>query len=187
LAVYHKKTGAIDFTTFTVSCLANYNGTVIMGDTITGNVYTLFSGFTDDDSEFENFFEGDLSDLDIEELKKTKHLILKGKISRDQAYDVYLDLDNNGYVYVGTISGDGNYVDFGQATSIGSTMVGESTVGGGDEIDVYYYEHALRLSRGKFNRGKLKFVATGVGYASITGYKWHDIHLYGKKILAKYR
>ena len=187
MAIYHKKTGAIDLTSISASCLANYNGTVIMGDAITANVYSLFTGFTDDDSEFENFWEGDLSDLEIDELKKCKKLVLKGKISRDQSYDVYINLDNNGYVYVGTISGDESYVDFGQATSIGSTMVGHGTVGGSGELDVYYYEHAIRLSLGKFNRAKLKVQATGVGYVSVDGYTWFDLRRAGKKILSKYR
>src|SRR4029077_13536642 len=99
-----------------------------------GNVYTLFSGFTDEDSEFENFWEGDLSDLEIDELKKSKKLVLRGKISRDQAYDVFINTDNNGYINVGTISGDETYVDFGQATSIGSTMIGVDTVGGSEPV-----------------------------------------------------
>lgn len=188
LFVYSKKTGAIIPTTFSPSCLANYDGSLIMGDSITGNVYILFSSWTDDDSDIENYLELDLSDLDIEELKKTKRLILKGKISPDQAYDVYINLDNSGYTKVGTIAGTGSYVDLGQSITIGSTMVGEVVVGGGsDGTTAYYYEHALRLSLDKFHRAKLKFVATGVGYVSIDGYEWFDIRLKGKKILSKYR
>src|SRR5439155_17138915 len=54
---YDKKHGSLDLLDYWVSCFAIYNGSLIAGDSLTGNVYTLFSGFDDDDSLIDNYWE----------------------------------------------------------------------------------------------------------------------------------
>ena len=80
------------------------------GNSITDNVWELFSGFDDADSEYDNYWESNLDNLDIDNLKKTKKLIIQGEIAKDQEFNIYLSYDNDDYVEVGTISGAGSYV-----------------------------------------------------------------------------
>lgn len=188
LIMFNKFLGSLERITLSASHLANYNGNLIGGDSISDNCYALFMNFDDDDSEINNSWEGALSELTTEELKKVKRLVMSGLISKDQSYDVYVETDNGGYALVDSISGTGSYVDQGQAISIGSTMVGEEKVGGGSSgTTAYYYQHPLRLSLDKFQRGKVKFVATGIGYVSIDNYEWFDIRPHGLKSPRKYR
>lgn len=187
--IYNQQSGAFSWHNYFVSCFAIYNGRLMAGDSVTNNVYNLFSGWDDDDSNIvDNAWETELSDHAMEELKKTKKIVLQGQISVEQGYDVYANTDNNGYVLVGSISGQGNYVDKGTSVTIGSVSTGSNIIGGGSSgLPVYNYEHPLRLGTGKYQRIKLKFVATGLGYVSIGSYKWFKIVPKGKKILSKYR
>ena len=50
---------------------------------MSNNVYELFSGFDDADSEIPNYWEGNLTRHEIAELKKTKRLRLQGEIGPD--------------------------------------------------------------------------------------------------------
>ena len=43
---------------------------------------------------------------------------------RYEAYDVYVETDNGGFVQVGTVEGSAAYVDRGQAVSVGKQTVG---------------------------------------------------------------
>src|SRR5205807_62453 len=88
IILYNKFLGSLDKQSLFAAHLVIYNGNLIAGDSISDNCYTLFSGFTDDDSTFDNSWESNLSQLQIDEIKKTKKLILQGHISRDQTYDV---------------------------------------------------------------------------------------------------
>jgi hypothetical protein len=81
--VYNKRIGTFDKLDYFVSCFAIYEGALMAGDSITNNVYTLFSGTDDDGSAIPNYWKSDLDDLDIENLKKTKRLVLGGEIGPD--------------------------------------------------------------------------------------------------------
>src|SRR5207253_1387426 len=94
LFTYNKFLSALEKHGIFTAHLVVYNGNLTAGDSVSDNCYTLFSNFTDDDALFDNSWEGSLSDLQIDELKKSKKLVLRGKISRDQSYDVYINLDN---------------------------------------------------------------------------------------------
>lgn len=187
--LYNQQSDAFSWHNYSVSCFGIYNGLLMAGDSVTKNVYNLFSGWDDDDSNIvDNSWETELSKHGIEELKKTKKIILRGLISVNQGYDVYANTDNNNYVLIGSISGQGSYVDRGQSVSIGSAMLGSQTVGGSSfSSSAYNYEHALRLGLSKYKRIKLKFVATGIGYVSVNAYKFWKITLKGDKQLSKYR
>jgi hypothetical protein len=186
--IFNRKNGSIDKTDYYANCFALYNGGLIVGDSLSGNVYQAFSGYDDDDSLIDNYWEGDLSQLQVDELKKVKKFIPRGYIQPDQTYDIYLSLDNGGYTYIGTIKGSGTYVDKGQAVTIGSLTIGTAIVGGGSPGDqAYYYEHPFPLHLDKFNRIKVRFVATGLGFVSINGYQWFDIRKFGNKTTKKYR
>jgi hypothetical protein len=161
----------------------------VCGESISNNFLTLFSGFDDSDALINNFWEGNISDLGIKgRLKKTKKLILEGEIQANQSYDVYISTDRGGYALMGSVSGQGSYVDMGSAVLVGSNTIGSKRVGGGgDGVEAYHYETELRLRLDKFENRRIKFVATGIGYVSITRHVDHDIRLKSFKIPAKYR
>jgi len=180
-----------------VSTFSIYGGTLIAGDSLSGNVYTLFSGFDDDDSLINNSYETNNSAFsallkDTKEtdsrLKKVKGFVVQGLIAKDQSLKVYMNLDNSGFVHIGTITGDEDYVDAGQAISIGSTTIGSREIGGGsDGVDAYNYKHKIAVRTDKFEKIKLKFEATGLGYCSVSSYVFHDLRLKSTRLPNKYR
>ena len=186
--IYNKKRKTIDMADYYVSCFAIYEGTLIAGDPLTNNVYTLFSGFDDDDSVITNKWESADSDLGFDGMKKVKKLVIQGTISKDQSLKIYASVDNGGYVEVGEISGSGDYVDKGQKISVGSVTIGSKEVGGGGSgVTAYNYEHEISLGLGKFNRIKLKFEAQGIGYIDVSTVKFYDIRFKSQRIATKYQ
>ena len=188
LLMYNREIKCWDKHEFFVSCLGVEDGVLLAGDSLSNNVTELFSGFADNESLINNHWESHLTDHDIERLKKTKYLRLGGEIGLNQAYDVYINRDNSGYVKVGTISGSGSYVDRGQKISVGSATIGSKTVGGGSrDVYAYRYQKDIKISTDKYKKIKLKFVATNIGYVSVSLYGFKDIRLRRMRQPKKYR
>ena len=186
--VYDKVKKTIDLVDFWASCLAVYNGTLIAGDPFVPNVYTLFSGFDDDDSDIPNYREGADIDLGVDGLKKVKHLIIEGDIGVDQTIKVSTQIDDGTFVEIGTIVGTGDYVDTGHTVSVGTDTIGSKPVGGGgSDVVAYHYMRQFNFNQGKFFNSKLRFEATGVGYASVSMYNYRDIRKKNSRIASKYR
>lgn len=187
--LYNQKTGAISWHDYFVSCFAIKDGILYAGDSVSNNVYALFSNFDDDDSIISsNFWETELSNLGMAQLKKCKRIRLQGLITIDQAYDVLSSVDNGSFTLRGTISGNGSYVDRGNAVLIGASGIGINPIGGSSAgVSVYNYEHELPLRLDKFNKIKLRFVAQNIGYVSINSYEWFNIRPMGQKLPKKYR
>ena len=59
----------------------------------------------------ENYWIGKSEDFGIDNLKKTRNLLLQGKIDPVQSIEVYVGYDDDDVTLVGTIRGDGSYVD----------------------------------------------------------------------------
>jgi hypothetical protein len=53
--------GAWDKLDYRATCLAIYNGALLAGDPLSNNVFTLFSGFDDDESPIDNHWQTDNS------------------------------------------------------------------------------------------------------------------------------
>jgi hypothetical protein len=175
---------------YAVSCLSVNNGELWGGDSLTKNVYTLFSGFDYDGEIITNEIELDFDDLDLDGyLKKVKRLPLEGFIVPDQFYDVEIDYDNSGFTKVGEVRGDATYVDKGISVSIGNTTIGSKVIGSSkvDSVSAYFYSTELILNSPKSERAKLRFVAQGIGYLSINKNAWSDVRLKSQRIPAKYR
>lgn len=189
LFLYHKIWKSIDIVDFYPSCLGIGNGTLIAGESISNNFVRLFSGFDDSESLINNIWEGNISELRIpDRLKKEKGLLLEGNIQVNQGYDVYISNDRGEYVAVGSISGSAAYVDRSDSVLVGAYTVGSKEIGGGgDGVEAFHYETELPIRLDKFENRKIKFVATGIGYASISKCVDRDIRLYAKKIARKYR
>jgi hypothetical protein len=185
--VYDKRYKSFDRLDYAISCTAKYNGALVVGDSISDNVFELFSGFDDNGSTISNYWEGNLTDLQIQELKKVKKLWVQGEISRDQILKIYLAFDRGSYVLVGTQNGTDSNVDTSPRPMIGSDAIGEATLGGTSEINVYNYIKEIRLQQGKFSQVKLKIEATGIGHVSMSTLTYHDITLHGQKLPTKCR
>lgn len=186
--VYHKVWKSIDILDYAVSCYADKDGLLWAGDSLTNNVMELFSGFDDNNTTINNYWSGNISMLGTEEIKKVKRLTIEGEISTTQGIDVYVSYDRGSYVFVGSIEGGGDYVDTASPITIGSTMVGESEIGGGGSGTIaYHYMREFRIQTDTFKTIQIKFVATGVGYASVSTENWYDIRFYGKKNIQRYR
>ncbi len=188
LFIYSKIWKSIDIRDYYVSCLATYNGSLIAGDSVSDNVYVLFSGFDDDDSLIENYWIGNITGLGLDRLKKMKKFKLQGEIVPNQSFDVYLNIDNSGFVNVGTVSGNGSYVDRGQSIAVGAVTIGRYEVGGGSgDAVAYNYETEISLRLDKFENVQVKYVATGIGYVSISEAEYRDIRANRQKTPRKYR
>ena len=129
-----------------------------------------------------------MTKLGLEELKKFKRLTIEGDIQTDQNLDVYLSYDRGSFVKIGTVEGDGSYVDQSQAVTVGSNLVGKNEVGGGsDGTTAFHYKREFRVQSTKFDEVKIKFEATDVGYVSVSTIDYYDIKLYGQKNIRRYR
>lgn len=187
---YNKRYGSFDKLDYRVSCFAIYNGTLVAGDSISNNVYTLFSGLDDEESVISNYVETELSDLDIKRLKKCKKLGIQGQIGKQQKIKVSISLDNSAFVKVGEIDGGGSYVDRSQAINVGAYTLGRGEVGGGgsdDNIPAYNYEREFSFNIDKFSQIKLKFEGLKIGYASVSKYIYKDIRQKQMRLPKKYR
>ncbi len=188
LFLYHKTWGSVDIRDYYLSHLEIYNGALVGGESVSNNAIVLFSGFDDSDALINNFWEGRISNLNIENIKKTKQLWFEGEIQEGQKIEVYENLDRGGFGLVGLIEGTGSYVDKGTAVHVGANTIGSKEIGGGgDGVEAWHYKRAIKLSLDKFEVRQLRFVATGIGYASISETTDHDIRLYAKRLTKKYR
>lgn len=187
--LYNKTWGSIDIVDYYSSCLSVLAGTLVSGESISNNVITLFSGFDDSDALVSNYWEGNISELQIQgRLKKVKRLQLEGEIQSSQNLEVYIETNRGGYSLVGTVIGTGPYVDGGVAVHVGAVTIGSKEVGGGGAgVDAHHYQTEIKLALDKFQNRKIKFVATGIGYVSVTKIVDHDIRLHQSKLPAKYR
>jgi hypothetical protein len=185
--VYNKLWNTFDVTDYYVSCLADNAGVLWAGDSGTPNIMQLFTGFSANGSLINNYWEGKLTQLEIDELKKFKRLTIEGDIQRAQNLKVYIAYDRGEFVELGDISGSGEYVDFGQAVTIGSPQIGEGEVGGGGSITAHHYRREFRVKSQKFDEVKIKFVATDAGYVNVSTIDYYDIKKYGQKNLKRYR
>ena len=190
LWIHDTRLGTFDRAARNVSCFGNqtYDGKILAGDSLSNNVMKLFDGWSNNGSIPDNYWDSNLTDNQIAQLKKTRRLELEGEIDTSQVIKVYADADNKGFVEIGEIRGDGPYVDQQAAVNIGSPHVGEHEIGGGgsgEERGHYLRELPFRI--GKYRKVKLRFRAMNVGYASVSLYKFHDIIRFADRVPKKYR
>jgi hypothetical protein len=185
---YNTQWKSFDMTNYFASCFDNYNGALWVGDSASDNVYQAFTGFASNDALIENYWEGKLSQIGVDEIKKFKRLTLRGKIGPDQSIRVSISYDGGSFSELGTVDGDGDYVSASVATTLGSPQVGELELGGGGNgIEAYDYVREFRVRSGAFNEAKLRIEATSVGYASVSEINYYDIKTYGQKNLQRFR
>jgi hypothetical protein len=159
--------GTVDVTRYNARTFASDAGYLYIGSSITDTVYQLYSGCDDDGEPIQNHWIGKGELFGTSRLKKRRILQLKGRIQPDQYYEVYCSYDDAGYQLVGTVRGDGPYVDNAEPQVIGNDIIGSSQIGADVESTVFPYFTELKLKAPKFRKRKLKFVAKGIGYLDI--------------------
>lgn len=191
--------GTVDITGYAGRTFAGDGGLLYMGSSVTQSVYNLFSGFDDDGFAIDNFWKGKGENFAVksrslkyapfgQSLKKYRKMRLKGSISPDQSYAVYISYDDSGYQLVGTVLGSGSYVDYQSPQSIGSNFIGSVQIGGDVLTNIYPYFVELRIKKmPKFRKRNVKFVALGIGYVSIEYQMDWDLTLYESKIPGRFR
>lgn len=174
-----------------VACFGNqtYDGEILVGDSLSNNVLKLFDGWSNDGVLAENYWIGRLTDHEIRELKKTRRLVVEGQIGPDQVIQVDADMGTGEFVNVGEIRGNGPYVDAAKDGTIGSPEIGEYQIGGAalGSTPRGRYVRELRFRLGKYRRVRLRFRATGIGYASVSYYAHKDITRFEDRVPKKYR
>lgn len=166
--------------------LAVFNGALVGGDSTTNNVYELYSGLSDDDSVITNYVTFNISNYGIEGLKKTKRFITEGEIQEDQILQVYASFDRGDFVLIDTIYGNGDYVDIGSDIAVGKNTIGKNSIGTGDVVLANHYKKETKISTDVFNQIQFKFMATQIGYVSMSMYTSKDIRYKGRKVVSKY-
>lgn len=196
--VYNKVSKATDVVDYYVSCFAAYNGTLVAGDSVTDNVYTLFSGIDDDDATIANYWEGSLDNLGYNGLKRVVELTVEGEVGPDQAGKLSMSVDRGPFVEVRSpsdvtdnvhaIQGNGDYVDTSQRVSVGALILGNAELGGGsDGIEAYHYRRTFRIALDKFEFVKFRIEATGLGYLSLTELTFADVRIKWGRTVNRYR
>lgn len=158
---------SVDITGYGGNTSAKNDGLLYIGDSLSDSVYQVFSGFDDLENTIENYWDGKAEDYNNDLLKRFRYLRIKGLIDPAQSIEVWANFDYAGYTQLGTIVGNGSYVDYTDPQTIGSNMLGTNTVGGGDPAVAYPYLLEIRCRVPKFRVRQLRFIAKGIGYCSI--------------------
>ncbi len=188
LFLYNIRRQTVDILPYPAKTITTYGGYLYIGDVQTDNIYELLSGFDDDNDTIENYWISNDERYGIENLKKVKRLRLKGIITPDQVLEVYVSYDTDEYVLVGTIRGDGTYVDLLSTFAIGTHGIGTSVVGGEtDTLNGGFYFAEFKLQSPKFRKRAIKLVSTGIGYVSVNMIDDFNIRTFAQKLPAKYR
>ncbi len=177
--VYSKAWDKVDFY---ASCLAEFSGTLLAGDPLSNNVFTLFSGFDDDGDPIVNHWTDGNMNLGTDNLKVVHRMVVNGLIQTDQNLEVWLSFDGGTFVQYYTIEGTGAYVQSGVNTSIGSQTIGSQTIGGGAEVTAHPFEVDFPVHSDRFTTVRVKFVATDVGAVQVNEYTYKDIRDKGRKL-----
>lgn len=176
--------GAWDILDYYASCFGTYQGALIAGDSVSNNVFTLFSGYDDDSEVIDNYWtSGDLN-LGLENAKNCRRLVIPGLIQKDQSFKVSLSYDGGAFTDVYTVSGSGSYVDTGIDTYIGGPVVGSKTIGAGGSDTAHPFEVDFPINSDKFLRVRVRIEALGVGYVQVNSFTFKDIRDKGRHNLS---
>ena len=164
-----------------------YSGDLVGGSSISNNAFTLFSSFTDEDINIENYvdFKRDSLELD-EQVKKVTWLGVRGEIQDNQDLEVWISYDGADFVKVGEINWDGTYVDRGTEILIGTHGIGSEVIGGDDDVTAHPYQREIKVMTSRFNELTVRLIAQNIGYVSVTAYWLKNIRKCGSKLIPKF-
>lgn len=195
--VYNKTNKANDVLDYFVSCFALYDGQLVAGDSVTDNVYILFSGTDDNQSYIGNYWESSLDNLGWTGLKRCVELTIEGEIGPEQSVEISISTDKGSFVEVRSpsdlsdgvhaIEGNGDYVDKSQSVNVGALTLGRGEAGGGGSgLTAYHYRRAFRISLDKFEYIKFKVEALALGYFSLSELSFRDVRIKSQKLPSRY-
>ena len=189
MILYNLNLQCFDVVDFYASCLFVYQGNLCGGDSITNNVYQFFTGYDDNGAVPYTFWMGNIDNYSIEQLKRVKQFWIEGEIDLGQITQVYASPDRGNFVLVGTIYGNGAYVDESSSIMIGSEPVGTTPVGGAfaGVTSHNHYEIPFRLALDKFQDIQVMYQTIGIGYFSVSNHVHMDIRVNTSKLPKKYR
>lgn len=161
---------------YTVTCLADFQGTLLSGDSLSPNAFTLFSGLDDDQNIIENFWESSLTDLELQGQKKVGYFYIQGLIQRAQSFNVSYALDGGQFTVPknGLILGTGSYVNSSAPVGVGSSTLGSQTVGSG-EIVALPFEIQFPVMTDYFEYIQIQFQALGIGWCQINKFGFRQV------------
>jgi hypothetical protein len=105
-----------------------------------------------------------------------------GHIMKDQSIKVSSVLDSQP-VEAFTIEGDGDYVDQGINTPIGSYTIGSKVIGGGGEATAHPFDVTFPIHTDIFQHISARFQALDIGHAAINSYTYKDVRDKGSRSL----
>ena len=188
LFLFNQRRNVIDVSNQNVNNFAKDVGILYGGSSANFSIYQILTGYDNDGTAQENYWIGRGELFETQALKKVKRFILKGQISRDVKIKVYISEDGDAFRQIGTIIGNESYVDFNNSTTIGSSGIGTSTVGGQYGTTAFNYQTQFKFyNQTKFRKIQVKFVAEGIGYASIERITYKDIRFFDDKLPKRYR
>lgn len=182
------KTGTVDVTYYGVRSFAKAGSVLYGGDSVSQTSYELMSGIDDLGIAIENSWEGNGETFGSDVLKAVKRRRIKGLIDPNQTLEVYEAYDDGDFTLIGTILGSGDYVDYTASYALGTVAVGEyGAIGGGATPVAYSFFAEIKVRGRKFRKRKVRFVAKGIGFVSVSQYTDFDIWTYQDKMPVKYR
>jgi hypothetical protein len=188
LFVYNVRKDTVDILPYGAKTITTNQARLYIGSPQDDNVYEILTGFDDENEVIENYWLSNDERFGVETLKKVKRLRMKGLISPEQILEVSVSYDGGGYELVGTVRGDGGYVDKVATVLVGSHGIGIAEVGGGsDDVEGSFYFTELKLRTPKFRKRTIKLEAKGVGFVSVNMFDDFDVRLFNKKLPTKYR
>ncbi len=199
--VLNQKQHSVDKVDIRASCFAIYNGLLYAGDSGTENVYQIFVGYDDEDTNFSNFWIGNITRHFISQrrrtyplnlMKRTHLLEIEGEIQKNQIVDIYISYDRNPFILVGTQQGLDSNVDYTAPVYIGGPTIGSGEIGGGppefiEGIGAGIFKKTIKIHSPKYMEVQIKFIARTAGYVSIIKYSFVDIRTKDSRMAVKYR
>mgnify|MGYP003472290755 FL=1 len=187
LLLCDKSANTVDITSYGMNCIMKDGEKLYGGSELTQTVWQLFKDFDDDSYPIINYWDSKDENYGVDELKKTRNLIVMGEIDRYQQIEVHIGYDEATSTLVGTIRGDGSYVDKSKPSTVGGGLFGNNTFGGKKTSTIYPFLIQIKLKPPKYQTRVVRFVAKSIGHASINYIGDKDILLYEQKIAKRYR
>lgn len=177
----------VDRTYYGAKSLAKDGFYLYAGSPFEQTTYKLFIDFDDDGQVPENQWTSRGERYEVENLKKFRKLRLKGLIDLAQWYEIEVNYDDTGWQLIGTIRGDGSYVDYNNPQLVGGPLVGGVDVGGDGVSTVYPYHTEIKVKTPKFRKRYIRYTAKGIGYVSIQRQVDYDILVFEERLPSRYR
>lgn len=185
--VRNKVSGLWDVSDFGPSVLVIYNGNLLMGDSVSNNVFQIFSGNDDDGFPIPNSLTFTQMDLSVKGLKKTHRFEIDGYIAVDQELDIYLSYDGGSPILVGSILGTGAYVDKNLGAVIGGgNGIGTAVIGSEGAPNAFHFTREFTINSPRYEEITPSFQCTKLGACTINYFGFKDNRYKGRRKLPMY-